>query len=159
MRTFEASEDSRARDRTVPAPGEATEQLLDAAFVTRQRARLKEMRDRILHHTRLQEDQRRWVDSTHYAPRDPEEVMVYELAKEVDTVLDRHLLNRLRHVRRALEKIEEGTYGICDATGEPIPRGRLEALPEALYTLEAQLTLGSGRDPMTKQPDDLRSRS
>jgi DnaK suppressor protein len=44
-------------------------------------------------------------------------------------------------VRRALQKIEEGTYGICDATGEPIPRGRLEAVPEAIYTLEAQKRL------------------
>jgi DnaK suppressor protein len=41
-------------------------------------------------------------------------------------------------VERALQKIDERTYGICDATGELISRGRLEAVPEALYTLEAQ---------------------
>jgi DnaK suppressor protein len=42
-------------------------------------------------------------------------------------------------VQRALQKIEEGTYGLCDATGEPILRERLEAVPEAIYTLEAQI--------------------
>jgi DnaK suppressor protein len=44
-------------------------------------------------------------------------------------------------VERALQKIEEGTYGICDATGEPIPEGRLQASPEAIYTLQAQKRL------------------
>ena len=34
-------------------------------------------------------------------------------------------------VDRALAKVDEGTYGACDACGEPIPEGRLEALPWA----------------------------
>jgi DnaK suppressor protein len=33
---------------------------------------------------------------------------------------------------RALEKIAEGSYGICDACGEPIPPGRLEIAPESV---------------------------
>ena len=44
----------------------------------------------------------------------------------------------LKQVIRALEKIEEGTYGICDATGEAISRKRLEAVPYATMTLSAQ---------------------
>jgi RNA polymerase-binding transcription factor len=32
---------------------------------------------------------------------------------------------------RALEKIEEGTYGICDVCGEEIPAGRLKFAPES----------------------------
>jgi len=51
----------------------------------------------------------------------------------VDTVLDRRLMRRLGLVERALEKIDEGTYGICDATGKRIPKGRLQAVPEAVY--------------------------
>lgn len=34
-------------------------------------------------------------------------------------------------VDRALVKLDEGTYGVCDACGEPIADGRLEALPWA----------------------------
>ena len=36
------------------------------------------------------------------------------------------------------EKIEEGTYGICDITGEEIPLARLEAVPYATMTVKAQ---------------------
>lgn len=34
---------------------------------------------------------------------------------------------RLNNVKRALEKIEEGTYGICDKSGKEIPKERLDA--------------------------------
>lgn len=44
----------------------------------------------------------------------------------------------LRQIERALEKIEENTYGICDITGEEIPRARLEAVPYATMTVKAQ---------------------
>jgi DnaK suppressor protein len=35
-------------------------------------------------------------------------------------------------VLRALEKLDEGSYGSCDVCGNPIPEGRLEALPWAV---------------------------
>ena len=44
----------------------------------------------------------------------------------------------LRQIDRALEKIEEGTYGICDISGEEIPLKRLEAIPYATMTVKAQ---------------------
>lgn len=44
----------------------------------------------------------------------------------------------MRHIDRALEKIGEGSYGICDLTGEEIPKKRLEAIPYANMTREAQ---------------------
>ena len=42
---------------------------------------------------------------------------------------------RLERVDRALKKIEEGTYGASDESGQLIPRERLEAVPESIYTL------------------------
>lgn len=36
-----------------------------------------------------------------------------------------------RNYKRALQKIEEGTYGICEISGEPIEPERLEANPAA----------------------------
>lgn len=39
---------------------------------------------------------------------------------------------RLRDVNRALKKIEEQTYGICEKCGKPIEEERLRAVPEAL---------------------------
>lgn len=44
----------------------------------------------------------------------------------------------LRQIERALEKISENTYGICDITGEEIPVARLEAVPYATMTVKAQ---------------------
>jgi DnaK suppressor protein len=44
----------------------------------------------------------------------------------------------LRQVERALEKIEEGTYGLCDITGKEIPIKRLQAIPYATMTVDAQ---------------------
>lgn len=38
----------------------------------------------------------------------------------------------------ALERMDKGTYGICERTGEQIPLERLEALPYARYTIEGQ---------------------
>lgn len=50
----------------------------------------------------------------------------------------------LRQIDRALEKMEEGTYGICDVTGEEIPVKRLEAVPYANMTVAAQEKLEKG---------------
>ncbi|RDB31322.1 TraR/DksA family transcriptional regulator [Candidatus Similichlamydia laticola] len=54
------------------------------------------------------------------------------------TVKEFALLGR---INRALEKIEEGSYGICDISGEPIPFARLEAVPYAVTTVKSQAEL------------------
>jgi DnaK suppressor protein len=52
----------------------------------------------------------------------------------------------LYEIDAALERIEEGTYGTCELTGQPIPMVRLEAIPWARFSLEAQKSLeGSSR--------------
>jgi DnaK suppressor protein len=50
----------------------------------------------------------------------------------------------LKQIDRALEKMDEGTYGICDITGEEIPIARLEAVPYATMTVKAQDQLEKG---------------
>lgn len=52
--------------------------------------------------------------------------------------LRRHLEGRLREVESALRRMEEGTYGICQACGRPIGVARLKALPFAALCLECQ---------------------
>ena len=44
----------------------------------------------------------------------------------------------LRKIQISLIKIDEGTFGYCEETGEEIGLKRLEARPVATYTLEAQ---------------------
>lgn len=50
----------------------------------------------------------------------------------------------IRQIERALEKIKENTYGVCDITGKEIPVKRLEAVPYATMTVEAQEKLEKG---------------
>lgn len=44
----------------------------------------------------------------------------------------------LQKIEAALRRIEEGSYGYCDETGEPISLSRLEARPIAALSLHAQ---------------------
>jgi DnaK suppressor protein len=44
-------------------------------------------------------------------------------------------------IEEALKRIEKDTYGICELTGKPIPRKRLEAIPWARFTVQAQAQL------------------
>lgn len=66
----------------------------------------------------------------------------HALAREFETVLRRRLERRLRHVERALEKIREGTYGLCDATGEFISGDRLDLVPETIFATRARRMAG-----------------
>lgn len=50
----------------------------------------------------------------------------------------------LRQIERALEKISEETYGVCDISGEDIPIARLEAVPYATMTVKAQERVEKG---------------
>ena len=42
----------------------------------------------------------------------------------------------LKEIDDALERIEQGIYGICEGTGKPIPKARLEAQPWARYCVD-----------------------
>lgn len=55
--------------------------------------------------------------------------MAFEYEKELSIVNNaKDLLGKVEH---ALERMEEGSYGICEICGERIPTARLEALPYA----------------------------
>ena len=51
----------------------------------------------------------------------------------------------LREIDDALERIEQGRYGICEGTGKQIQKARLEAQPWARYCVEYARMLEQGR--------------
>jgi len=63
----------------------------------------------------------------------------FEQAKGVS--LQRNEAALLNQVEYALQKLEQGTYGICDSCGAAIDRARLKALPYALYCLDCKARL------------------
>jgi DnaK suppressor protein len=44
-------------------------------------------------------------------------------------------------IEEAIKRIEKNTYGICELTGKPIPKARLQAIPWTRFTVEAQAQL------------------
>ena len=113
---------------------------LDKEFVEKQRERLLELRGELVRMIEgLEEDQRyRAEEEEDFTQHDSGDRSQSLFTREMDATVEQTIERRLRNVERALQKIEEGSYGICDDTGEPIPRGRLEVVPEAIYTVEAQ---------------------
>lgn len=63
-------------------------------------------------------------------------------SEETDRALELRTRDRARKlvskIEAALRRIDEGEYGYCDATGEPISLKRLDARPIATLSLEAQ---------------------
>lgn len=61
---------------------------------------------------------------------------------ESDQFLDLRTRDRMRKlikkIEAALKRIDDGTYGYCEETGEPIGLGRLEARPVTTLCIEAQ---------------------
>jgi RNA polymerase-binding transcription factor len=61
---------------------------------------------------------------------------------------DQSMISRLQYeleaIARAERRIEDGTYGVSVDSGEPIPDGRLEAIPWAERTAEEQSRFEAG---------------
>ena len=114
---------------------------LDPAFVEKQRQTLTKLRATLL--TAAKDDEADEADikgeSTGGA-REYEDDAQKLATLELDGNLVVRDIARLERVDRALKKIEEGTYGSSDLSGQLIPRERLEAIPESIYTLAEEQT-------------------
>jgi len=53
-----------------------------------------------------------------------------------------NLRDMLVTIDEAMEKIEEGTYGVCEVCGKNIPKKRLDALPEATMCTKCRTKVG-----------------
>ena len=109
---------------------------LDAAFVEKQRQRLGQVRAELLAAAGDDESEEESVRSESAASGSREyedDAQRLDMLEREGNLVVRDVA-RLERVDRALKKIEEGTYGVSDQSGEPIPRERLEAVPESIYT-------------------------
>jgi RNA polymerase-binding protein DksA len=60
------------------------------------------------------------------------------LDREIDYSLEENSEQVLRAIDHALERIEEGTFGICETCGQPISEERLEAIPYATQCIDCR---------------------
>ena len=71
-----------------------------------------------------------------FGKREEEATETQELEKRL--ALEQRTRDQLSWVEHALQKFEEGTYGLCDVCGQPIDPARLEALPSASLCLNCK---------------------
>ena len=107
----------------------------DPAFLKQQRKRLAALRSQLLSTGTSRNAER--------APKTREAKEIEDDAQalaqnEVDENVDAVEGQRLRAIERALAKVDEGTYGLSDLSGDPIPKARLEAMPEAALTIQEE---------------------
>jgi len=121
---------------------------------------LIELRDEILGKlaqemgTKLDEDPRMSTLST----MDIGDLSQLDLNEDIDYALLSMQIERLREVEDALDRLEEGTYGICEDCGASISLERLKVLPFTTYCVQCQekreqMGKGSKLKHMKKEKD------
>jgi DnaK suppressor protein len=84
-------------------------------------------------------------DEDRNEPRDASDDATDLFEEELDEGIAERLREELNAVERAEQRLAEGRYGISIESGEPIPDGRLEAIPWAERTAEEQGRYERGR--------------
>jgi len=141
-----------AAKKTAGKPAAAPSGKKDLAWLTP--AKLKEirndlvaMRDDILKNVRKQQVEEGVDngDSVDQASQSIEKELLFELSDNERTTLDM--------VEAAIRKIDNGVYGLCEATQRPIGRMRLEAIPYCRYSIEYQNQLENKETDAEPGPD------
>jgi DnaK suppressor protein len=119
---------------------------LDAAFIEKQRQSLMKLRAALSSAVKDEEANEAAIkEESAGGPREYEDDAQKLATLELDGNLVVRDLERRGRVDRALMKIEEGTYGLSDMSGLPIPRERLEVVPESIHTLAEEQALEKKR--------------
>ena len=99
------------------------------------------------------------------AANEPRESFSMDMADAATDEFDRDLAlgtvsarqDTLYEIDEALKRIENGTYGVCELTGKPIPRARLNALPWTRFAQEAEQRLERTGMVRSQRLGELRS--
>ncbi|CAE6687980.1 TraR/DksA family transcriptional regulator [Paraburkholderia nemoris] len=119
---------------------------LSDEFIAQQRKRLLALRQELLggeENTIADErtDEEQHGDEAHEFEDEAQSMAQNEVNQALHDVNDQ----RISDIERALQKIDEGTYGLSDESGDPIPKARLEVAPEAILTVEEQSRRETGK--------------
>lgn len=111
------------------------------------RSELVGMRDDILKTVRKQQVEEGVDngDSVDQASQSIEKELLFELSDNERGTLDM--------IEAAIRKVDNGTYGLCEATQRPIGRQRLEAIPYCRYSIEYQNQIENKESEAEPGPD------
>lgn len=110
---------------------------MDQDFVERMKVKLLDMKADILQKLMAEDEEFRDIVAKDDS-KDLVDIASSDIDKSTLEALGSQEMKRLRLIEAALVRIENGKYGFCLKSGEPIPRERLEAIPYALYRIEYQ---------------------
>lgn len=94
------------------------------------KSKLIERREQLVKHQSSHDPKQQQAELSNY-DNHPADNATDLFDREKDEALFQHAEHELHAIDDALEKIDHGTYGFCEVTGEPIPEERLKAYPEA----------------------------
>ena len=120
---------------------------LTPAKIKEIRAELVSMRDDILKTVGKQKAEEGVDngDSVDQASQSIEKELLFELSDNERGTLDM--------IEAAIRKVDNGTYGLCEATQRPIGRARLEAIPYCRYSIEYQNQIENKETEAEPGPD------
>jgi DnaK suppressor protein len=102
-------------------------------MLLRKRAEIKERIEEELGE-KMTED----IDSVLGPALDEGDLSTLEIGRDVDYQLLSMYTRNLKNINQALERLDEGTYGICEECGREIGEKRLQVMPFALYCVQCQ---------------------
>jgi DnaK suppressor protein len=128
---------------------------MDQRDIERIKQKLELQRQQALQFLRCIEDEAESLDID--SPQDVVDQCVVSMSRE--SLFERSSQQRmsLRLIDDALKRITDGSFGVCTACGDDIPRRRLEALPWSQHCLRCQEILEAGGDSRCRVPRKTRA--
>ncbi|MFA5250132.1 MAG: TraR/DksA family transcriptional regulator [Parachlamydiales bacterium] len=117
---------------------------LNKKEVEKFKERLVQMRRQITHSIQGTKEEVKELDQSKGYSQHQADEGTDDFGRTVSLELSNKELFILKQIDRALEKIADGTYGVCDISGEEIARARLEAIPYAVMTVKSQEMMEKG---------------
>lgn len=128
--------------------GRKTEDILSKKQIASLRERLEEEKQRIL--DMYESDLKAGQQSSDFGTEDLVDQANAAWNREFNFALSDGERKQLLLIEAALQRLDDGTYGYCLHSGEPIALPRLEAVPWARYTVDVQEKIEKG----LIQPDE-----
>jgi DnaK suppressor protein len=122
--------------------GRKTQDILSKKQIASLRERLEEEKQRI--HDLYESDLKAGQQNSDFGTEDLVDQANAAWNREFNFALSDGERKQLILIEGALQRLDEGTYGYCLHSGEPIALPRLEAVPWARYTVDVQEKIEKG---------------
>jgi DnaK suppressor protein len=114
-----------------------------AAFIKEQKEKLVHMKTHLMNEMR--EKVKTEITDTEKDISEEGDLAQSLTNQEIALKVHDQTIRKVREIEIALQKIEMGSYGICEETGDPIEKKRLERIPWARISVAAQEELEKER--------------